>query len=260
MPPVNVGFIETLFRLSRSLGIMSRDHVIASKVPKNKNLFSFFLAFGLHVWLLIGLSLILLSIFHSFISGSLKKFFESFWYLSFPLLSEPLTKIPKTNILRIILITWVLVAFIMISAFGGAILKLMIRSAGYYQIDSWYDLFMSKSTKVLVFQLSSAHQYIVDKDGNDVMARDFFSRLEDNVKFEDAKNDTVLRNLLQRVSTGCCALIGEELEVIKYALDKCGPDITNLHISKEGFGSQPYFMPMNKVTATDQMVDMINKL
>ena len=124
MPPVNVGFLESLFILSKPLGIMERDYIISAKYPIKKSSFTFLLAFEPIVWIVTLMMLFALGIFYSKIDSRIVHYriTDCWWYLSSPLFHHqpiPTPRLPKTTMARLLLFNWFFAAFVLLSGFSG---------------------------------------------------------------------------------------------------------------------------------------------
>jgi hypothetical protein len=248
---------EDIFKYSKPLGIISEGHILSAVKPGIWPKLKFFLSFETNVCISLIASLILILLFKALVVKSLTEFFPNLWELIASMLGRENLKLRKTfkeyTVYSIWLISWT----ILLSAFSGVMYRSFIEPLPKITIDSWEDLYERNDVRIITPTLSFLANYAKSFREIDPMARDFESRLEEEVLFN--ASEELLEELVAKTCSGSYAFSAQQFHLESYLIFLEKKFINSVHISKYGGGVSPYFLPIHELSNNLLETD-INKL
>jgi hypothetical protein len=272
------------YKLSKSFGALQQGYIISIKFKEILQAFKFVESFDMFIWIAFILSICLISLFVTIQQNSIKNYFLYFWQYSALLLSEPITTFVYKRDLhfrsnKIILSFWLLSCTVLLSAFAGVIRVFFIKSIPNNNIDSWEQLYDRKEMRIITLDISFFNNYIQEFKNLDIVAQEFYNRMEEPVSIIDSSVNKLMFNIqfidifireLEKILTGKYVIVLESYFFEQMINENLGNgderekriinDIKKLHISENGGGVMPYFIMIINNNKTKGIEHDINNL
>jgi hypothetical protein len=239
------------FKLSRSFGTLSDSHILSLITPKQWPAFSYFQSFDIIVWIMILLSLALISLLLSIKKLSISNFLLIYYQYSSVLQSEPFfrsayNKSLKSITNKLILIVWLLMCTVLLSAFASVQRTFFIKCLPYDNIDSWEDLYDKSHYKILTIDFTLFSHYSLNLIDQNKMTSNFNHRIEKSCSLLEVLTNRSKMNLeiFEKLETGEYVFIHDIYSIDNLFMenDYFRNAIHNYHVSKTGGGNIPYFI------------------
>ena len=242
--------IEPFMRVSSTIMYRYTDKVLAKTRRGGETPFKFFESMDYRVYILLLLSVIVMSLVVAIPRASINSFLSNVWSHLSIILSD--TYSVKTAVMstadRLLTGVWLMSCFVVLAAFSGLLRDLMIKPKPIYWIDSWDDLAEWQHMKIATSSVGGIEDYITNF-ANESMAQNFVKR-KVLINIDDLYNDPKRWDTdfdYEGVRDGRVALVGDlfYLNILKQNLFSRYGMIEDLdfHISKsDNLISQPSFI------------------
>jgi hypothetical protein len=237
--------------MTRTLGIISEEHILSAVRPGKRYIFEYFLSFDHKIWINIILSLIIFSLIMSLTQRSFKNVLSNFWLFSTVLLSDifPKRMLTKNLIERIIICSWLLFCTVILSAFSGVLYGFLIKNIPNDVINLWEDLYSRKE-----FKITASYSDLQNSE-SDEMVQDFKSRTDEKI-FTSQEFDTEFLSICEKIKRSNRVFFGSKI-LLESMLAEYGEN--SMHVSKYGGEISPYVLAINKLIDS-QLESQLNNM
>ena len=236
------------FKHSGCVDFFEMATIAARTYPGALPKFTYFRCFSVEVWVLIAISIIVLSLISTQQTLKLIDFYEFLWNYSTILFTKSFQKFITHLKCKYFLEIWLISAFILSIEFTAYLLDFMALTQPVVKIDTLKQLGQRTSMKIVARSDSSLAKYaeVVDSD----LARAISLRLQ---TYSDTFTEQQIENLSKGLRNGSIAFINVRLTLIFSIMSlpqyKSHPNEENLiemlHISEDNGGLEPYFVLFN---------------
>lgn len=239
--------------LTRPIGIMYDAAILARRDVGEKSSFLYFMAFTEPVWLLIGISLVLMSFHSALISKALhtersNMAFVGLWDYTRVLLEEPVREVPRSHANQLLLGVWFLTTMVLQSAWSGGMFDYIIRPPTWIKVESLEDLSKRHDLVPVAFKYETGWEYI--RSRCDEVARSMDPRTLD-FEYDGVEFEKQWQIALEQVGRGEIAMISELLAMTWNRNRMLTAGWTNTYVTQDlnAMFTKPYFLSVNKKSA-----------
>jgi len=251
---------DTAFlNVSNTLDVKYDGYIISEPRPGQRDIFEFLNGFQIQVWITLLLTIFFIPLALALVKKKFSDYFTDLWNYSYLILTEVIPRIPKPSMQRFVITFWLLGCVVLLAGFGGVLRDYFIKKTPDVVIDSWEDLHNRKELTIVVTEGSVIHDFAQKEFKNNEMAKDFKSRMRTHYVINYNNTENLIQNLKQA---------DVAFSVPYQLLDDCAYfarrynipfECKNLHISKYGGITAPYFIPISK-NANPRIAKDLNKM
>ena len=195
--------------------------------------------------------LILITLLISLTRSDKNKISEYFWCLSTLLFSKSVQNLVKklNKKQNYFFSQWIVTSVVINICFSSFILDFMIKDPNVY-INSFEDILEVDNLKLLVSKESTLNKYLEDEEPSSDLATLIKERIE-VFNVEEMHSKEFRAKVTRDLELGTHGLVFNKVTLIVYImvldeLAKSDKLINQLHLSNEGGGDVPIFLPINK--------------
>ena len=260
---------DSFARVSSTFMYRYTGRVLASTIKGQHTQLKFFETMDRRVYILLVLSIFIISLVLAISRVSNSNFFCKLWSQLLIILSDNYLKktAMRSTAERLLTAVWLMSCTVFMAAFLGLSRDSMIKPKPIYWIDSWADLaYLAKWQHLaIVTTYASDLNFYINNFKNENIAQKFAKRIE-LFNNDDLNNEPTMwdkRVKFREVKDGEAALVGDlyYLDTLKQNLVSRYGMIEDLdfHVSKsDDIASQPSFIVTNRLTINNSMASKLN--
>ena len=242
---------------SRCIGMLSPNAIITKMLPGTTPEFVYIRCFSTLTWILIFVSILLVSIFHlirirvtssirlaSSCASQVKVFLETIINNICPLLSKAVENAQVEHTSRLVLGVYLLFSMVISFNFSNYLLDYLQVELPMVEIKTLEDLVKRNDLRILMRGDFSLAAFAEKRDSE--LARSIENKLD---MYFDYYGENIILNLTKGLIEGSIAYIQEHLNAVS-TLSRVNEinnsfSMNTLHISTESAGYEPYFILVN---------------
>ncbi|XP_022245154.1 glutamate receptor ionotropic, kainate 1-like isoform X1 [Limulus polyphemus] len=191
-------------------------HILTSNPVERSDLFSFFKAFQVEVWLFLGLSILLVSgisfVLQLMLPESeirhqcmIYRFFQHFWTYFTCFLIQGLPRLPVRSSLRLLVGIWWLICLVVMCSFSGKLVSMFTSNRAMNKIDTLQDLLQHPNITI-VLEDNSSFTATIKKAEKGIYKR-LWKAVENNPHTTYSFNEITSENMLENIAEGTHATL-----------------------------------------------------